>query len=246
MSDSGFVSASGAVARLRQLEVVANNLANANTVGFKRDHTVFSAMLESRVAGPGGQPAAGAAGLVFVEPGSVSVDARPGNVVSTGSPLDVALLGEGFFEVETPEGVRLTRAGSFAIGPGGQLVSQQGHPVRGAGGAPIEVGERPIEITATGEVVDDQGQSVGRLGVVEVDPAALVKDGRNLFRLGPEGFVVPVLDPRFAERSIEGSNVQPVHALAELMMIQRSFEASLQTLQADDGATQALIREISS
>jgi len=245
VSDPTFVSASGAVARLRQLEVVSNNLANANTVGFRADHTVFSSLLEARMRGAEGEPVGGAPGLAFVDTDGVALDLRPGNVIATGSPLDVAILGEGFFEVRTEAGARYTRAGSFAIGPDRQLVTQQGHPVLGEGGAPVDTGQRPVSITASGEVVDDLGLSVGRLRVVDVDPAQLVKEGANLFALGPDGFTVPVPDARFAERSIEGSNVQPVRALADLMMIQRSFEASLQTLQAHDGATEALIREVS-
>jgi flagellar basal-body rod protein FlgF len=243
MPDDLFVSAAGASARLRQLEVVANNLANANTIGYKRDHTVFSAMVEAQIRS-GESPAAGANALAFVDLGDVSIDTQAGTISATGAPLDVAIQGEGYFEILGPEGPRYTRAGSFVVGPNRTLVTKQGMPVAGDGG-PLEVGDRPVSIVSSGEIVDDQGQTLGRLKLVDVDPRGLVKEGANLFRAHPDADVRELDTIALAERSIEGSNVQSVRALAELMMIQRSFEASLQTLQASDGATQSLLREIS-
>ncbi len=243
MPDELFVSASGAKARLRQLEVVSNNLANANTVGFRRDQTAFSATLNAQIRFEDG-PARGADAMSFVEIDGASIDTRPGTITRTGSPLDVAIQGEGYFELLSPEGPRYTRAGDFSIGANRQLSTKQGIPVAGDGG-PIELGDRPVEIVASGEIVDDQGQTLGRLKVVEIDAADLVKEGSNRFTLAEGAVVRPLANVQLAERSVEGSNVQTVRALAELMMIQRSFEASLQTLQASDGATQALLREIS-
>ncbi|NNL66230.1 MAG: flagellar basal-body rod protein FlgF [Myxococcales bacterium] len=243
MPDELFVSTAGAMARLRQLEVVSNNLANANTVGYRRDHTVFSAMIEAQIQS-GERPAQGAAALAYVDTAEVSIDARPGNVIHTGSPLDVAIQGPGFFEVTGPDGPRYTRAGSFSVSSNRNLVTKQGLPVSGNGG-PIEIGDRAVSIVASGEVVDDLGQTLGRLKLVDIDPRDLEKQGANLLRLKDGGLAVPLQDVDLAERSIEGSNVQPVRALAELMMIQRAFEASLQTLQASDGATQSLLQEIS-
>lgn len=243
MPDELYVSAAGAMARLRQLEVVSNNLANANTIGFRADQTVFSALLDAQIRS-GESRVVGADALSFVDVAEVGIDPTAGTITTTGSPLDVAIQGPGFFEVLTPDGPRYTRAGSFVVGPNRQLVTQQGLPVAGDGG-PLEIGDRPVSLVSSGELVDDRGETLGRLRVVDADPTQLVKTGANLFRLVEGAGASPQATVSLVERSIEGSNVQSVRALAELMMIQRSFEASLQTLQASDGATQALLREIS-
>src|SRR5690606_6690299 len=127
MADALWVSLSGARARMRELDVVANNLANADSVGFKAERTAFAAAL-ARARSGGGDAA-----RVYATLAPGGADLAPGPVVGTGAPLDVALAGDGFFEVETPAGPRYTRAGAFTVDADGTLVTPAGWPVLGEG-----------------------------------------------------------------------------------------------------------------
>lgn len=245
MGQDLYVSASAAVSRLRQLETVSNNLANVDSVGFKADRTVFHAALASSLLSPDQRPIAGAPGRVFVATGDVRTDYQAGPLLRTGAPLDVAIDGPGFFAIETPAGVRYTRAGSFAVRPDGLLSTPLGHPVLGEGGT-IEIGSRPIRIGASGEVSEEGGTTLGRLRVVEfADPAALSKEGGGLFRASDLTLAHDVERPSLFQGSVEGSNVKAVRELAVMMILQRSYDAAVRMLQADDQATERLLLEVS-
>lgn len=244
MGSDLYLAASGAAARLRDLDLVANNLANADTTGFKRDATIFEASLSAALRDPEGHPLPGPDATAFVDASLIATDFGPGSVTRTGAPLDVAIQGPGFFQVDTPEGPRYTRAGSFAVSSERQLATQAGHPVLGSGG-PIDLGARPVEIRATGEVVDDQGLVVGRLEVVDFDPPdGLEKAGDGLFR-APEGvFPIPRPEALLLPRSVEGSNVVPVKELTTLLLLQRAYEMNMQVIATDDQMTQQLLQEV--
>ncbi|MGH0033742.1 MAG: flagellar basal-body rod protein FlgF [Myxococcota bacterium] len=252
MGTDMYVALSGALGRIRELEVLSNNLANAQTVGFKRDRTSFVATLESALRTAGGESAPGAGGHVFTALDSERFDPRAGAIEATGNRLDVAIDGPGYFSVQTPEGIRYTRAGAFSIDGNRQLVTSSGFPVLGEGG-PIRVGRADAEIRANGEVVlpsidlESPPSVVGRLRIVEFDdPEVLVKQGASLLR-AEDGVEPRAADEtRLAERSLERSNVDPVRELAELVIVQRSFDMAMQMLQADDEASRRLIQEVSS
>jgi len=239
-----YLAASGAAARLRDLDVVANNLANADSTGFKRDSAVFEASLAAALRDPEGHPLPGPDATAFVDAALVATDFAAGPVSATGSPLDVAIRGPGFFEVDTPEGPRYTRAGSFVVNGAQELSTPDSHPVIGEGG-PIGLGSRPVEIRATGEVVDDQGSVLGRLRVVDFDPpAGLEKVGGGLFR-APESLApIPRPDAVLFPRSLERSNVVPVKELTTLLLLQRAFEMNMQVIATDDQMTQQLLQEV--
>jgi flagellar basal-body rod protein FlgF len=244
VSGNLYVSASAALARLRQLDVVANNLANVDTAGFKRDFATFESVLESSVQDLSGRATPGATGRVFVDTSGVGTDFARGAVQQTGGALDVAIDGAGFFEVQTPEGPRYTRAGSFEVDASGQLVTTAGHPVQGEGG-PIAIGDRPVSFTASGELVDDTGDAVGRLKVVRFDdPSKLTKEGTNLFVATPGTAPLAIDDADFLPGTVEVSNVQPVRELAQMVILQRAFDSAMQVLAADDRATGRLLQEI--
>jgi len=245
VTDNVYVLASGALARMRDLDVIANNLANLSTTGFRADRTLFESALESRLLGPDGRPQPGAPGRVFVGTAGTATEMEAGPIQRTGAPLDAAIRGPGFFAVQTRDGVAYTRAGSFQLDRVGQLTTVLGHPVLGDGGAIVSTG-RPLRILESGDVVDDRGQLLGRLRVVRFDdPASLVKEGGNLFR-APAGVVPrPVDSPSLAPGSLEGSNVSAVAELARMVMVQRSFEATLRASMLDDQATERLLQEFS-
>jgi len=246
MGSSMWVGLSGAIARLREIDVVSNNLANGDTVGFKRERVAFSSALQSAVSDLGVGPASGAPGRAFAVEAPGGIDPTTGALAQTGEPLDVAIDGDGWFEIQTPAGARYTRAGAFAIASDGTLTTQAGDPVMGAGG-PIALGDGPATVLTTGDVLDRHGASVGRLRVVTFpEQNALEPAGGNLYVPRPDAAPpVEVADPKVAPGSLERSNVQPVAELASLVLLQRAFEVSVRSIQSDDQSTQRLIEEMS-
>ncbi len=244
MSDI-YVSASGAIARLHDLDVVANNLANADTVGFRRDLTIFEVAVQTALRDMERETVPGAAGRLLTGIASSSSDLGSGPISQTGRPLDVAILGPGWFEVETPAGPRYTRAGAFAVDPEQRVVTPDGYPVLGPGG-PLRIGAGTPELTASGDLIDSNGATLGRLKLVDFDRLDLrVKEGSNLYRAldGAEPFDV---EPQLAARSVERSNVSAVSEMGRLVILQRAFDASMQILQQQDSSTERLLREIGS
>jgi flagellar basal-body rod protein FlgG len=245
MSTNLYVSTSAAVSRLSQLEILANNLANSDTTGFKADRPLFEATLESAILDTQGNPAPGAPGLSFVGQSGVRTDHTGGSVWHTGRPLDVAIEGPGFFLVDTPAGARYTRAGSFVVDAEGNLATPAGYPVLGEGG-PIAVGDRPVRILAGGQVSDDENKLVGQLRLEEFDdPSLLSKEGDGLFLAPPLAVGLPMERISLAEGALERSNVQPVRELASLIILQRAFDVSMKILRSDDAATERLLQEVS-
>jgi flagellar basal body rod protein FlgG len=243
MSTSLYLSGVGARARLTQLEILANNLANADTIGFKADGTQFQAVLEAALLDGQGQQVS--RGLAFVGNGVVQANHEQGPIQSTGRGLDVAIQGPGFFQVQTPDGVRYTRAGSFRVDPRGQLIGPGGHPVLGAGGL-ITVGAAAAQIDSTGRVRASDGRELGRLVVEEfLEPERLLREGESLYRAPIDAVGLPVEALSLAPGALEGSNVKPTHELTQLVILQRAFEASLKALEADDAASRRLIQEVS-
>ena len=244
MGSNVYISAAGAAARLQQLEIVANNLANSQSTGFKADRPIFEAAFASALQQEEGFTR-GAPGGVYVRVGETGFDHAPGPIVQTGAPLDVAVDGRGFFVVGTREGDRYTRAGSFVIDADKRLVTPAGHPAKGGGG-PIRVTGGDVRIRANGDIVDAEGSPLGRLRIVEfADPSRLSKTGDGLFRAPEDMPPEKVATPTLLEGSLEGSNVQPVVEMATLMILQRAFDASMQAMQLEDQATERLIQEIS-
>ncbi len=242
MSAALYLSGVGARARMSQLDVVANNLANADTTGFKADEPLFSAALSMALDDERGRPHPGA--LEFVATAGVQARHEQGPISKTGGTLDVALQGPGFFQVQTPDGPRYTRAGAFSVNADGFLAGPGGHAVLGTGG-PIAVGSRGARIEQGGRVVDSNGNTLGQLSVEEfLEPELLIKEGASLFRAPIELVGLPVENPRVVAGSLEQSNVKPVEELAKLLILQRAFDASMQSLQADDQASRRLIEEM--
>ncbi len=245
MANDLYVSSTGGLARVRELDIVANNLANADTAGFKRDRAVFESDFESALRTVKDRLTGGVPGRVFVRSAEASVDFSQGPIAETGDPLSVAIQGRGFFEVLAPEGVRYTRAGSFVINTDGLLSTPDGYPVVGDGG-PVAVGDRPVEIRANGQVIDDAGEVLGAIGLVDfADSSTLEKVGRTLFRARNEESRLGIENPRLVPKSIEGSNVNPARELGAMTILQRSFDIVMQTMRAADRNTEQLIREVS-
>jgi flagellar basal-body rod protein FlgF len=217
MDNPSSVALSGELARMRQMEVLANNISNLSTVGFKGEQVVFAEVLAST---------AGGAPISYVQDQGTVRDWGQGPLTKTDNPLDVALQGAGFLEVETAAGVRYTRDGRLKLDPTGQLVSLDGHAVLGEGDRPIVVpaGTAGVTIGEDGTITAQAG-TIGRLQVVNFPQLqALVAEdgGRYATDEPPE----PVTDTKVVQGMVEESNVQPVIELTRLMASARSVEAA--------------------
>lgn len=202
------------------MDVLANNLANINTPGFKADQMHFSEVL------------AGTA-QASVQAGQ-HMELTQGTVAKTGNPLDLAISGDGYFVVDTPEGDRFTRDGMFTLDAAGMLVTAQGRPVLGQGGPiAIDANAGPVTVTNTGEVWAN-GAQIATLQIVDFDdPASLRKAGNNLLEGGDP---VAVDNPQVIQGAVEGSNVTAVREMARMIEISRAYETYQKILQTVDTA----------
>lgn len=244
MSSNLYVSAAGAMARLTQLDLVANNLANAGTTGYKRDGAMFESVLQSSLRNWEGAIVPGAPGLNFVRSFGVGSDFEAGSIEKTGVPLDFAILGQGFLEIQTGEGLRYTRAGSLKVDAEGNLTTRDGQQVMGSDG-PILASGAGIHISPSGQILDSANTELGRMKFVEFeDLLKLKKIGNQRFEALPGANPTEIERPSLAPRSLEGSNVNTIFEMSTLVVLQRAFEANMRILQADDEATKRLIREV--
>ena len=242
MENPQLISLSRQIALQRQMDVVANNIANMNTSGFKSEQLLFEEFVmpiardtDFAVAD---QP------LSFVQDWSTIHDMSPGAMLQTGNPLDLALEGEGFFAVETPEGERWTRSGALQIDSNGTLVNFDGYAVLGDGG-PItfDPSETDIMIDSTGAVSSSAGAK-GRLRVVEFDNVQeLARAGDNLFSGGtPE----EATQTRVVQGAIEKSNVSGVAEMTEMIRVQRAYQSLASLMQRQDEIQRSAIQKLGS
>ncbi len=225
----GILTSAGAMRpALAAHSILANNLANANTAGFRQDRVAFQQLL----AGEAGSPTSALAGA----PGlSTGLDLTAGAYEVTDRPLDVAIQGDGFFVVQSPEGARYTRGGQLRVGDGGVLVTPQGHPLMGDGGPLMVPPDGPVSIAPSGEVRSGD-RLIGRLQIVTLpENASPVHTGGGLLSVeGGEGDVAPAPEARVLQGVVEGANVEPVQAMVDMITLLRHFEMNQKALQAQD------------
>jgi flagellar basal-body rod protein FlgG len=221
--------------KLSRLDVMANNLANITTTGYKRDR-VFVEMLKESALGQ----AEGKGELDGVATRSY-VDLSEGSLVSTGNPLDFAIQGKGLFAIDTPTGTRYTRNGHFKISADGTVVTEQGFPVQGtAGRIQIPQHESPrqgtVVVSELGEVSIDK-TLIGKLRIVEPEnPALLTKDHQSLFMApsearfleGPGGFT------QVRQGYLEESNVDGIEEMVAMIELHRNYETDQKMITSQD------------
>ena len=229
MIDDLQMSSEGLGVRMFQQEVIANNLANVNTVGFKRDK-VFLEELE-------------AASQTSEETVHQTTIFEQGPVKETGNPFDLALVGEGFFVVQTEAGVRYGRNGHFERDVLGQLVVNGTQPVLGENG-PIQVTDT-FTVNEAGEIFNGE-QFVDRLRLVTFDqPFPLRKEGHSLFALTDETAVeLPSDQLRVKQGFLEGSNVNPIEEMVDMLLVYRYFEAEQKMLLTQDNLLEQAANDI--
>jgi flagellar basal-body rod protein FlgF len=222
------------------MDVVANNMANINTTGFKSSDLLFEDYLmpvarDNDFAGLDRQ-------VHFTQDWSTVHDMSVGSIEQSGNPLDVALMGEGFLTVETPAGPRYTRAGALAIDASGVLVDLNGNPVLGSSG-PIKFDDSDVDITigSDGTVATNNG-SKGQLAIAQfVDPQILVREGDNYFS-GPASNA-PVTT-RVMQGALEKSNVSGVNELTTMIRVQRAYQSLASLMQKQDELRSGAIQRL--
>ena len=235
MDNAGYVSMSRQSGLLRELDTIANNIANINTTGFRRESTLFAEYVKNL---DDGDPS-----LSIATMDRRYVDFSEGEIRGTDSPLDFAIRGDGFFLVEGEEEPRLTRAGSFSLNTNGELVTVDGRRVLDEGGGALVIPPQATDISVTPDgVISADGQTVGKLGVVTVDVSTLEREGDNLYR-APEGYE-PSKTSKVRQGALEGSNVSAVTEIAHLIEVQRTYEMGQKFLESDDSRISNTIREL--
>jgi flagellar basal-body rod protein FlgG len=273
------------VAQEHRMDAISNNIANADTEGYKRDTAAFKAFPElmlrrlneeivplppSRVPPPLGSvdtaPVVGRLGT-GVELNEIYTVFEQGSLKQTENPFDMALESEGFFVVDTPTGERLTRNGSFHLGPEGLLVTKEGYPVLGENG-PIAIKKNNFVVDQNGRVYENdefpddperliamienewgETEMVDRLRLESVpNPRYLRKQGSSLWRSTDEsGEQLSLEDdvrPRVRQGFLESSNVNSVTEMVQMIEVNRAYEANQKVLQAQDSSTGRLINDV--
>ncbi|WP_426956955.1 flagellar basal-body rod protein FlgF [Muricoccus radiodurans] len=223
MDNPGYIALSRLVAQNRATAVLAHNMANAETPGFRASRPVFAQYLERQqntAAVPGGRDVA------FSWDRATWRDATPGAVQTTGNPLDVAINGEGYFTIQTPQGERYTRAGHFTIGGDGQIVDTEGNAVLDHGGNPLRVGANDTRLTIRGDgTLSSENGEIGRIRIVRfADTQRLVAEGDRHFAAAPGQAPETIDRPALVQGALEGSNVRPVLELTRLTAEMREFQ----------------------
>jgi flagellar basal-body rod protein FlgF/flagellar basal-body rod protein FlgG len=219
--DSGFYSAFTALAaRMQSLDLVANNLANANTVGYKGQEQFYRSF-EATLNGVR-LTAENQAINDFAIIGGAHIDLSSGSITGTGNDTDAAIDGSGFFALQTKRGVRYTRNGNFTLNAQRRLVDQQGNAVMGEQG-PIVLPNGKLTMSGDGTVSVD-GAIVDKLKLVDFAPGTLlVPEGSTQFA-APAGSGIPAVSAQVRQGSLESSNCDPVTSAVALIDLQRNAE----------------------
>jgi flagellar basal-body rod protein FlgF len=240
IENAQLISLSRQIALQRQMDVVANNMANINTTGFKAENILFEEYVMPIARDQDfprlDQP------LSYVQDWATMHDLSGGAMVQSGNELDVGLNGDGFFAVQTAAGERWTKSGSFQLSANGTLVDLNGNPVLGEGG-PIQFGpeENGILIAADGSISTSAGPK-GRLRLVEfANPQELTREGSNLFAGGTP---VPATNTRAMQGFTEKSNVSGVSEMAEMIRVTRAYESAANLAQKQDELRRSAIQRL--
>jgi flagellar basal-body rod protein FlgG len=240
--NSGMYSAlSGNLTAMKRMDIISNNLANVNTPGFKKDKMTFEGMLSSVTTPPMVPPSTTADPILQKD--NIYIDYAAGPVAQTGNPFDMAIDGDGFFVVATPDGPAYTRQGNFRLSADGTLVTVDGFPVQGQGGA-IRVSGSRIEIDSKGVVMVD-GTEAGTISMVDFPkPYALTKTGSALFvPTDAETTPQPAIGG-LRQSHLEGSNVETITEMVQMIETSRYFDACQRTILSFNDMTSKAANEL--
>lgn len=237
MQDGMYVGLSSQLALERRLTTIADNVANANTTGFRATGVKF----EDLVSGLGSQS------VSFVSIGETYLSEQAGGLRETGNALDFAVRGDAWFSIDTPRGQIMTRDGRFTMLANGDLVTLEGHAVLDPGGAPIILDpDAGAPVASADGMLHQDGQLMGAIGLFAFQP------GQNFERYGNSGIVpfgnpIPIvdqLDVGLAQGYLEDSNVNPVMEITRLIQVQRAFDQVSALISDSDRALDQAIRAL--
>lgn len=238
-----YISASGMLAGQTRTDVVAHNLANVNTTGYRRQEVFFAPYLQTAVLRHEAQlQPIGRTGLGTI-PVALVTDLSGGPMVETGRSADLALDGDGFFTVEREGRLLYTRAGSFLVDNLGDLVTRSGDPVLGEYG-PLNVGSPDFTVTSEGRVISSTGEDLDRLFL------AALPDGETLTRtvdgylVAENGETEPAQATRVRQGFLEGANVRLADEMVGLLVAARAYTANQRLVQTHDTLTEKAINQV--
>jgi len=242
MFSTGLVLLSDQMALQRSVDVIANNIANSNTTGFKRQGVQF----ETYISRPSPRQSTS-----FVYDRATYRDTTPGTISTTGNPLDLAIQGDGYFQVQTAQGIQYTRDGAFRTDNQGQLVTSTGLPVLSDAGQAITLPEdaRDITISGDGTVTAQTGTAtsraqLGKIGIVKFEnDVAMVPTNSGL--LTTPQLPTQITSNVIVQGAIEDSNVKPVLEITNLIKIQRAYEQATNLVSLENSRLSAAIDKLS-
>jgi len=232
----------------RQMDIVANNIANMNTNGFKGEEVMF---VQHLVKSPGGGKLGGTK-LAYVRDIATVTNHSEGPVSTTGNPLDMSIAGNGFFVIQTDEGDRYTRNGRFKLDDAGQLVTQTGFPVMSSGNSPFFMNPEDTEIVVSrdGTISTNNGE-LGKIKLVRFkNLQELVHNPNGLFSSEerPGEAAQDEVDggraAQIMQSTLEGSNIKPIYEMAKMIEINRKYEGIRTFMNREDERLRGMIKEM--
>lgn len=226
MSNSVYTTLTRQSGLMNEMRVVANNIANLATTGFRAESAIFSEFVMPLGVGNDS--------ISMARANAHQTNYHQGSLTQTGGAFDLGINGDGFFQVQTPDGVRLTRAGAFSLSAEGELVSPDGSLLLDVGGAPMfaPADAGPISISADG-TLSAGGNPVAQIGLVlPTDLTTLVREGGVKFKTNSD--LLPADNATISQGFLESSNVDAVGQIARMIEVQRSYEVGQSFLEKED------------
>ena len=224
----------------RQLDIVANNIANMNTTGFKGEQMMFTQHL---VKSGGGQRLLGPK-LAFTRDIATMLDTSDGPMEKTGNSLDLGINGEGYFVIQTENGERYTRNGRFQLDDGGQLVNQNGDPLLSTANEPLFLSPEDTEIAISRDgTVSTNNGDLGRIRLVGFEnPQNLKRGADGLFNTDERP--KDIESPEINQGMLEGSNVKPIFEMARMITIHRNYDNIRNFIKREDERMRNMVKEL--
>ena len=218
------------------MDITANNLANVNTTAFKAEHPLFEEFLVKRLNEDD---------VSFVQDYGSYRDLREGEFTRTGRPLDIAISGDGYFSIETPDGVRYTRNGSFRLDTEGTIVSINNQPLLDENGRTIKVDVQfqDVSIAPDGTITTGEGQTQ-KIDVVKFNNPQILKQVGNGLYDAEDYASVPAVDVQIMQRTLEKSNVQPILEMTAMIDIMRAYQSAQKLLDSEHDMQMKAIEEM--
>lgn len=231
MNSGLYGACAGLMARMQALDTIAANVANSSSAGFRGQQDVFGTVL-AEAKRHGQMTSLNQAANAFAQISGTQMDQTQGVITDTGNQLDFAIRGNGYFKIKTATGFAYTRDGHFQVDANGRLTTDAGDIVMGDSG-PIVPGTGPVTVSGNG-IISSNGAISGKLAIVSFAPGTLVNHGAGQYA-APAGTELPATGTTVQQGALEGSNVNPIEGVVELVSAQRAAESLRHALTLIDG-----------